>query len=130
MIVVYNNTNIKLEIKVTNNNFCLKESDLWCLVNLSVNNKEFDYNINKEIITLQEVKSTINIIDDFLCNKIKAKRISYIKNFIKIKLNTYKKNKYLELILIEPKDIGNNSYKIILNESEIIKINKLLKKVL
>ena len=130
MIVVYKNTQIKLDIKVTDNNFGIKDEDKWCLVNLLTNNKEFSYNINDEILTLNEIKNTISILEDFICNKIKNTRITYIKNYLKIKLITLKKIKSLELTLVEPKNIGNNTYKIILNEEEIKILLEELKKVL
>ena len=130
MIVVYKNTQIKLDIKVTDNNFGIKDEDKWCLVNLLTSNKEFSYNINDEILTLNEIKNTISILEDFICNKIKNNRITYIKNYLKIKLITLKKIKSLELTLVEPKNIGNNTYKIILNEEEIKILLEELKKVL
>lgn len=130
MIVVYKNTQIKLDIKVTNNNFGIKDEDKWCLVNLLTNNEEFSYDINDEILTLNEIKNTISILEDFICNKIKNTRVTYIKNYLKIKLITLKKIKSLELTLVEQKNIGNNTYKIILNEDEIKILLEELKKVL
>lgn len=130
MIVVFKNTNFKLDITVTENNFGIKEDDKWCTVNLLINNEQFKYEIKKEILTLNEIKTTISILEDFLCNKIKNKIITYIKNFIKIKLITYKKEKTLELTVTEPKDIGNNSYKIIFENNDINELITILKKVL
>ena len=130
MIVVFKNTNFKLDISVTENNFGIKENDKWCLVNLLINNEEFSYEINKEILTLNEIKTTISILEDFLCNKIKNKFITYIKNFIKIKLVTLKKEKTLELTVIEPKESGKNTYKIVLKDNEIKELIDILKEVL
>jgi hypothetical protein len=121
---------ITMDINVTDNNFGIKQEDKWCLINLQVDNEELKYNIEKELLTLNEITTTINILEDFLCNKIKQKRITYIKNYLKIKLLTLKKEKYLELTIIESKDISNKTYKITLNETEIIELLNNLKKVL
>lgn len=130
MIALSHNTEFNIDIKVTNNNFGIKEDDKWCLVNILINNLDFNYNVKDEILTLNEITTTISILEDFLCNKIKNTRITYIKNYIKIKLVTSKKIKSLELTLIEPKNIGNNSYKLVLNENEIKVLLEELKKVL
>lgn len=121
---------ITMDINVTDNNFGIKQEDKWCLINLQVDNEELKYNIEKELLTLNEITTTINILEDFLCNKIKQKRITYIKNYLKIKLLTLKKEKYLELTIIESKDVSNKTYKITLNETEIIELLNNLKKVL
>ena len=130
MIALSENTKFKINISVTNNNFGIKEDDKWCLINITIENLDFNYTIKEEILTLNEIKNTISILEDFLCNKIKNTRITYIKNYLKLKLITTKKIKKLELTLIEPKNVGNNTYKLSLPEKEINKIIEEFKKVL
>ena len=130
MIALSENTKFKINISVTNNNFGIKEDDKWCLINITIENLDFNYTIKEEILTLNEIKNTISILEDFLCNKIKNTRITYIKNYLKLKLITSKKIKTLELTLIEPKNVGNNTYKLSLPEKEINKIIEEFKKVL
>ena len=130
MIALSENTKFKINISVTNNNFGIKEDDKWCLINITIENLDFNYTIKEEILTLNEIKNTISILEDFLCNKIKNTRITYIKNYLKLKLITIKKIKTLELTLIEPKNVGNNTYKLSLPEKEINKIIEEFKKVL
>ena len=130
MIALSENTKCKIKISVTNNNFGIKEDDKWCLINITIENLDFNYTIKEEILTLNEIKNTISILEDFLCNKIKNTRITYIKNYLKLKLITTKKIKKLELTLIEPKNVGNNTYKLSLPEKEINKIIEEFKKVL
>lgn len=130
MIALSENTKFKINISVTNNNFGIKEDDKWCLINITIKNLEFNYNIKEEILTLNEIKNTVSILEDFLCNKIKNTRITYIKNYLKLKLITSKKIKTLELTLVEPKNIGNNTYRLLLSELEINKIIEEFKKVL
>lgn len=130
MIALSENTKFKINISVTNNNLGIKEDDKWCLINITIENLDFNYTIKEEILTLNEIKNTISILEDFLCNKIKNTRITYIKNYLKLKLITTKKIKTLELTLIEPKNVGNNTYKLSLPEKEINKIIEEFKKVL
>ena len=130
MIALSENTKFKINISVTNNNFGIKEDDKWCLINITIKNLEFNYNIKEEILTLNEIKNTVSILEDFLCNKIKNTRITYIKNYLKLKLITSKKIKTLELTLVEPKNIGNNTYRLLLSELEINRIIEEFKKVL
>lgn len=130
MIALSENTKFKIDTSVTNNNFGIKEDDKWCLINITIENLDFNYTIKEEILTLNEIKNTISILEDFLCNKIKNTRITYIKNYLKLKLITTKKIKTLELTLIEPKNVGNNTYKLSLPEKEINKIIEEFKKVL
>lgn len=130
MIALSENTKFKINISVTNNNFGIKEDDKWCLINITIENLDFNYTIKEEILTLNEIKNTVSILEDFLCNKIKNTRITYIKNYLKLKLITTKKIKTLELTLIEPKNVGNNTYKLSLPEKEINKIIEEFKKVL
>jgi len=130
MIVLSENTKFKIDTSVTNNNLGIKEDDKWCLINITIENLDFNYTIKEEILTLNEIKNTISILEDFLCDKIKNTRITYIKNYLKLKLITTKKIKTLELTLIEPKNVGNNTYKLSLTEKEINKIIEEFKKVL
>ena len=85
MIALSENTKFKINISVTNNNFGIKEDDKWCLINITIENLDFNYTIKEEILTLNEIKNTISILEDFLCNKIKNTRITYIKNYLKLK---------------------------------------------
>ena len=130
MIALSENTKFKIDTSVTNNNLGIKEDDKWCLINITIENLDFNYTIKEEILTLNEIKNTISILEDFLCNKIKNTRITYINNYLKLKLITIKEIKTLELTLIEPKNVGNNTYKLSLPEKEINKIIEEFKKVL
>ena len=83
MIALSENTKFKIDTSVTNNNLGIKEDDKWSLINITIKNLEFNYNIKEEILTLNEIKNTVSILEDFLCNKIKNTRITYIKNYLK-----------------------------------------------
>lgn len=127
MKLLYNDTLLNLTTKITDSNFGINEKDKWCLINISINNKDTNYEIIDELLTKKEIDETINKIDSFLEGTIKSINIKYIKNYIKIKLSTKSNKKILELILIEPKNKSNKTHSIYLEDSEIITFTKLLK---
>ena len=130
MKVGYKNTEISIDIQTTDSNFGIKESDKWCLVKFKVKNIEDYYEIEKEILTHNEITNTILVIEQFL-NELKPKKtiIKYIKNFISITLYKRNKNKLLELKLIEPKNSQSEKkhHIIVFEENEIKELLELLK---
>lgn len=127
MKLLYNDTLLNFTTKITESNFGINEKDKWCLINISINNKDTNYEIIDELLTKKEIDETINKINSFLEGTIKSINIKYIKNYIKIKLSTKSNKKILELILIEPKNKSNKTHSIYLEDNEIITFTKLLK---
>lgn len=127
MKLLYNDTLLNFTTKITESNFGINKKDKWCLINISINNKDTNYEIIDELLTKKEIDETINKIDSFLEGTIKSINIKYIKNYIKIKLSIKSNKKILELILIEPKNKSNKTHSIYLEDNEIITFTKLLK---
>ena len=130
MKVGYKNTEISIDIQTTDSNFGIKESDKWCLVKFKIKNIDDYYEIEKEILTHNEITNTILVIEQFLHEqKTKKTIIKYIKNFISITLYKRNKNKLLELKLIEPKNSQSEKkhHTIVFEENEIKELLELLK---
>lgn len=127
MKLVYNDTLLKITTKITDSNFGINEKDKWCLINISINNKDTNYEITDELLTKKEIDETIDKIKSFQEGTLKSINIKYIKNYIKIKLSTKSNKKILELILIEPKNKSNKKHNVYLEDKEIIEFIKLLK---
>lgn len=127
MKLLYNDTILNLTTKITDSNFGINEKDKWCLINISINNKDTNYEIIDELLTKKEIDETINKINSFQEGIIKSINIKYIKNYIKIKLNNKSNKKILELNLIEPKNKSNKTHTIYLEDNEITTFTKLLK---
>lgn len=130
MKVGYKNTEFSIDIQKTDSNFGIKEFDKWCLIKFKMNNIDDCYEIEKEMLTYNEITNTILIIEQFLHEqKTKKTLIKYIKNFITITLYKRNKNKLLELKLIEPKNSQSEKKKhiIVFEENEIKELLDLLK---
>ena len=127
MKLLYNDTILNLTTKITDSNIGINEKDKWCLINISINNKDTNYEITEELLTKKEIDETINKINLFQEGIIKSINIKYIKNYIKIKLSNKSNKKILELNLIEPKNKSNKTHTIYLEDNEITTFTKLLK---
>ena len=125
MKLIFKNTDLNIELHPSNNNIGLRENDYWYLVSLCVKNDEYNYEINKEILTNNEINNTIDILEQYIDNKTNIKEIKYITNYIKFKLLG---NKNLELTIIEKLSKSSKKYSIILEEKEILELLDIMKK--
>ena len=118
----YKKTLVDITLKPTNNNVGLKENDYWYLVTIKINNEEYNCEITKEMLTNNEINTTINILENYINNN-EINKINYITNYIKIDLLKDK----LELTFIEPISTNSKKYKVIFNKNEISELISIFK---
>ena len=119
MILKDKSTKIKIKINNTTNNIGLDKNDTWQDIRILIQNKELNLNTKKELITKKELEYTIKKINTFIENsKPKKERISFIKNYFVIYLETIKKQKQIKIKIINLNNTKKN-YLILLNKDEI-----------
>ena len=119
MILKDKSTKIKIKINNTTNNIGLDKNDTWQDIRILIQNKELNINTKKELITKKELEYTIKKINTFIQNSnSKKERISFIKNYFVIYLETIKKQKQIKIKIINLNNTKKN-YLILLNKDEI-----------
>ena len=119
MILKDKSTKIKIKINNTTNNIGLDKNDTWQDIRILIQNKELNLNTKKELITKKELEYTIKKINTFIQNSnSKKERISFIKNYFVIYLETIKKQKQIKIKIINLNNTKKN-YLILLNKEEI-----------
>ena len=119
MILKDKSTKIKIKINNTTNNIGLDKNDTWQDIRILIQNKELNLNTKKELITKKELEYTIKKINTFIQNSnSKKERISFIKNYFVIYLETIKKQKQIKIKIINLNNTKKN-YLILLNKDEI-----------
>ena len=113
MKLAYKNTEYKLKINLTNNKIGLLNDDVWCNVILNIINKEFNYHINRQSLSKNELEKIIKTIKESYYNKEKVPKLLFIKNYFTIRCYNTNTDKYMDL-----KKYKN--YKIIFKNNEIL----------
>ena len=67
MKLAYKNTEYKLKINLTNNKIGLLNDDVWCNVILNITNKEFNYHINRQSLSKNELEKIFNYSEILMC---------------------------------------------------------------
>ena len=62
MKLAYKNTEYKLKINLTNNKIGLLNDDVWCNAILNITNKEFNYHINRQSLSKNELEKKKKVI--------------------------------------------------------------------
>ena len=103
MKLEYKNTEYKLKINLTNNKIGLINDDVWCNVILNITNKEFNYRINRQSLSKNELEKIIKTIKESYYNKEINKALFHFRmlKFVKKceRILLYYSDKYIELIL-------------------------------
>lgn len=120
MKLAYKNTEYKLKINLTNNKIVLLNDDVWCNVILNITNKEFNYHINRQSLSKNELEKIIKTIKESYYNKEKVPKLLFIKNYFTIKYYNTNTDKYMDLKLIKPEETKYKNYKIIFKNNEIL----------
>ena len=120
MKLAYKNTEYKLKINLTNNKIGLLNDDVLCNVILNITNKEFNYHINRQSLSKNELEKIIKTIKESYYNKEKVPKLLFIKNYFTIKYYNTNTDKYMDLKLIKPEETKYKNYKIIFKNNEIL----------
>ena len=120
MKLAYNKTEYKLNINLSNNKIGLLIDDVWCNVILNITNKEFNYHINRQSLSKNELEKIIKTIKESYYNKEKVPKLLFIKNYFTIKYYNTNTDKYMDLKLIKPEETKYKNYKIIFKNNEIL----------
>lgn len=120
MKLAYKNTEYKLKINLTNNKIGLLNDDVWSNVILNITNKEFNYHINRQSLSKNELEKIIKTIKESYYNKEKVPKLLFIKNYFTIKYYNTNTDKYMDLKLIKPEETKYKNYKIIFKNNEIL----------
>lgn len=120
MKLAYKNTEYKLKINLTNNKIGLLNDDVWRNVILNITNKEFNYHINRQSLSKNELEKIIKTIKESYYNKEKVPKLLFIKNYFTIRCYNTNTDKYMDLKLIKPEETKYKNYKIIFKNNEIL----------
>ena len=120
MKLAYKNTEYKLKINLTNNKIGLLNDDVWRNVILNITNKEFNYHINRQSLSKNELEKIIKTIKEIYYNKEKVPKLLFIKNYFTIRCYNTNTDKYMDLKLIKPEETKYKNYKIIFKNNEIL----------
>ena len=126
MKLSYKNTEYKLKINLTNNKIGLLNNDVWCNVILNITNKEFNYQINRQSLSKNELEKIIKTIKESYYNKEKVPKLLFIKNYFTIKCYNTNTDKYMDLKIIKPEETKYKNYKIIFKNNEILEFLNII----
>ncbi len=120
MKLAYKNTEYKLKISLTKNKIGLLNDDVWCNVELTLNNNEFNYHINRESLSKKELNNIVNTLKKGYLENKKPHKLFFIKNYFTIRCYFVNTDKYMALNLIKPENTTFKNYKIIFKNNEIL----------
>lgn len=123
MKLKFKETQLNITLKPTEDHMGLKKEDYWYLVNLTINNDEYNYELEEKLLTNNEVEQTINTLEQYIKGSIDITEISYITNYLKINLL----EEHLELTLIEKLSSNSKKYTVILDKEEVLELINILK---
>ena len=119
MMLNYKNTKYHLKINVTNNDIGLTNNDVWCNVNITIKNDEFEYHVNRQSFSKNELTKIVNNL-----------KTSYYKNEKPPKLYFIKNDKYMDLNLINPENTNYKNYTITFKNTEILEFLNIIEKTI
>ena len=127
-MVLKNSIQFNFDICDTESHLGLSEGDFWCNVSYSILDKKKEINMSCEMISFLELKSFLKEIEVFLdLSHSDYKRVSFIKNFIVVYLEAFKKRKVMTIKFIHIDDNKSNYY-LKLENDEIIEFLNIIKK--
>jgi len=103
MKLAYKNTEFELKIYLTKNKTGLLDNDVWCNVELIINNDEFKYHVNRESFSKKELIKIVNTLKKGYLEDIKQPKLFFIKNYFTIRCYFVNNDKYMDLNLIKLK---------------------------
>ena len=121
MMLNYKNTKYYLKINVTNNDIGLTNNDVWCNVDITIKNDEFEYQVNRQSFSKNELTKIVNNLKTSYYKNEKPPKLYFIKNYFTINCYFIKNDKYLDLNLINPENTKYKNYAITFKNTEILK---------
>ena len=112
MMLNYKNTKYYLKINVTNNDIGLTNNDVWCNVDITIKNDEFEYHVNRQSFSKNELTKIVNNLKTSYYKNEKPPKLYFIKNYFTINCYFIKNDKYLDLNLINPENTKYKNYTI------------------
>ena len=85
MMLNYKNTKYYLKINVTNNDIGLTNNDVWCNVDITIKNDEFEYHVNRQSFSKNELTKIVNNLKTSYYKNEKPPKLYFIKNYFTIK---------------------------------------------
>ena len=121
MQLKYKNANISYSFRKTKHDDGLPEGDCWLLVDFLVETDDFTYHSNRESLSKEEVIEAVQIIRDLYKGPYPNKRkITFIKNYFKMYLKNSVNKRQLIFELINLEDTKKKSYKVHMEDEEIL----------
>lgn len=128
MMLNYKNTKYYLKINVTNNDIGLTNNDVWCNVDITIKNDEFEYHVNRQSFSKNELTKIVNNLKTNYYKNEKPPKLYFIKNYFTINCYFIKNDKYLDLNLINPENTKYKNYAITFKNTEILEFLNIIEK--
>ena len=128
MMLNYKNTKYYLKINVTNNDIGLTNNDVWCNVDITIKNDEFEYHVNRQSFSKNELTKIVNNLKTSYYKNEKPPKLYFIKNYFTINCYFIKNDKYLDLNLINPENTKYKNYTITFKNTEILEFLNIIEK--
>ena len=128
MMLNYKNTKYYLKINVTNNDIGLTNNDVWCNVDITIKNDEFEYHVNRQSFSKNELTKIVNNLKTSYYKNEKPTKLYFIKNYFTINCYFIKNDKYMDLNLINPENTNYKNYTITFKNTEILEFLNIIEK--
>lgn len=128
MMLNYKNTKYYLKINVTNNDIGLTNNDVWCNVDITIKNDEFEYHVNRQSFSKNELTKIVKNLKTSYYKNEKPPKLYFIKNYFTINCYFIKNDKYLDLNLINPENTNYKNYTITFKNTEILEFLNIIEK--
>ena len=128
MMLNYKNTKYYLKINVTNNDIGLTNNDVWCNIDITIKNDEFEYHVNRQSFSKNELTKIVNNLKKSYYKNEKPPKLFFIKNYFTINCYFIKNDKYLDLNLINPENTNYKNYTITFKNTEILEFLNIIEK--
>ena len=128
MMLNYKNTKYYLKINVTNNDIGLTNNDVWCNVDITIKNDEFEYHVNRQSFSKNELTKIVNNLKTSYYKNEKPQKLYFIKNYFTINCYFIKNDKYMDLNLINPENTNYKNYTITFKNTEILEFLNIIEK--
>ena len=127
MILKNESTQLVIDVKKSQSNDGLCSGDYWCCVDILVKNSNIDLKTSKELLSKLELDDLIIKMKRFLENDFTQKmRISFIKNYFVIYLESNSKGRKSMRIKLIHIDSDQNNYVLFFDDNEIKEFLHLL----
>lgn len=130
MMLNYKNTKYYLKINVTNNDIGLTNNDVWCNADITIKNDEFEYHVNRQSFSKNELTKIVNNLKTSYYKNEKPPKLYFIKNYFTINCYFIKNDKYMDLNLINPENTNYKNYTITFKNTEILEFLNIIEKTI